>query len=123
MKGDWTVTVRVRGKVSRRRVPTLGAALEAAQGAAEQASAGPRAETVDLRVRSYEPERQVVSRMEVSGPGRFLPAAHGGIDVLGDGSTRAWTGRVRRALVEPRGGETPAQALARVMAQSTRVEP
>ena len=44
---------------------------------------------------------EVVLRAEVAGPG-----AHGGIDVRGDGSAEAYTGRWRRVLVAREPGES-----------------
>ncbi|MEA2389919.1 MAG: hypothetical protein QOK31_28 [Solirubrobacteraceae bacterium] len=116
--------MRARGRMTRRRFPSLDAALDEAELQAAQATLAPRAQTVDLRVRQFAPETQVAVRIEVSGPGRLLPAVRGGLDVRGDGSTEAWTGRVRREVVKPARRETPGQALRRVLgAQSASVEP
>jgi hypothetical protein len=124
LAASWTVTVRARGRMTRRRFPSLDAALDEAELQAAQATLAPRAQTVDLRVRQFAPETQVAVRIEVSGPGRLLPAVRGGLDVRGDGSTEAWTGRVRREVVKPARRETPGQALRRVLgAQSASVEP
>lgn len=60
-------------------------------------------------MRRLEPVQVVVGRLELSGPGRL----HAGIDVRGDGSSEAFTGRFRRRVVEQRRGESPYDALRR----------
>jgi hypothetical protein len=67
--------------------------------------------------REIEPVQQVAARAALAGPG----GARGGIDVRGDGSTEAWTGRSwRRTLVEQQPGEDAFAALRRVLQASPR---
>jgi hypothetical protein len=67
--------------------------------------------------REVDPVQQVVARAGLSGP----RGARGGIDVRGDGSTEAWTGRSwRRRLVEQRAGEDAFAALRRALQSSPR---
>jgi hypothetical protein len=108
----YTLTIRQGPKVTRERY----AELEEAVGAIEQR--GRELErTADARpvggslIRRIEPVQQVVARLELSGPGRL----RAGVDVRGDGSSEAFTGRVRRRLVEQRKGEDAYGALRRAL--------
>jgi hypothetical protein len=55
--------------------------------------------------------QQVIGRVELTGPDRL----RAGIDVRGDGSSEAFTGRMRRQLVEQRRRESAVDALRRVL--------
>jgi hypothetical protein len=105
--------VRAGAKVRKQRHQQLDEAL-----AAVERIAGELAEDADARpaggflIRRLAPVEQVVARIELAGP-------HGlraGVDVRGDGSSEAFTGRVRRAVVEQRGSESPFDALRRLLA-------
>lgn len=69
-----------------------------------------RKETTKSLGREYQPDELVAVRAEVSGP-----SVRGGVDLRGDGSVQAFTGRIRRAVVEPREGEDAYSALRRVL--------
>jgi hypothetical protein len=62
--------------------------------------------------REFAPVQQVAARAEVNGPRRL----RAGIDLRGDGSAEAWTGRVFRRLVEVQPGEDAYAALRRTLA-------
>ena len=96
--------------MERSRFGELGEALAALERRGEDLQAGADARTVDLKLgRQFEPVQQVIARLELSGPRRL----RAGVDVRGDGSAEAWTGRVRRSLVEQRPRESPYDALRR----------
>ena len=96
--------------MERIRFQELGDALAALERRGEELQSDAGARTVELKfMRKVEPVQQVVARLELAGPSRL----RAGIDVRGDGSAEAWTGRVRRRLIEQLDGETPYDALRR----------
>jgi hypothetical protein len=107
----YTVTIRAGPRVERRRFDALGPALDALEQSMRALSQTERRDPVDLRYREFEPVTQVAARGELAGPRRL----RAGIDLRGDGSAEAFTGRVRRRLVEQRSGESPYDALRRVV--------
>ena len=116
-EATYTLTVRDGPKVTRERFHTLADALAALKSVTGPVAGRQLRDTVDLRYREFSPVAQVAIRAEISGPGRVLSPVLGGIDVRGDGSTEAYTGRVRRRLVKPRAGETAYEALRRVLGE------
>ena len=105
---SWTVTLRLGPKVRKSQAATLGDAIEALRAGLAEA---PRRDAVDLRVRSFEPVQQVAARGEIAGPRR----ARGGVDVRGDGSAEAFTGKLRRRMVAQETGEDAFSALRRAL--------
>ena len=92
-------------------------ALTALEAALRPLAASTRRKTTRVFRREIQPVQQVVARAGLSGP----RGARGGIDVRGDGSTEAWTGRSwRRRLVEQRAGEDAFAALRRALQASPR---
>jgi hypothetical protein len=113
----YRVVLRHGPKVHKLHADTLEAALEQLERRARAVADGPGRQAVDLRVRRFDPVQQVAARAELRGKG-----VRAGVDVRGDGSAEAWTGRVRRRLIEARDGEDAYAALRRVV-QRTSVEP
>jgi len=109
----FTVSVRSGGRVRKERFDDLRSALgEVDRKVAEledDASARPVGGGL---MRRLEPVQQVVGRVELTGPGRL----RAGIDVRGDGSSEAFTGRVRRELVNQKRRESAVDALRRALA-------
>jgi hypothetical protein len=110
----YTLTARIRGKVTHERFDDLDTALaelerrgHALQGRADADVVG------GSLVRRYEPENQVTARLELNGPRRLRV----GVDVRGDGSAVPFTGRLVRNQIERRTGESAYDALRRVAAE------
>jgi hypothetical protein len=108
LAASWRVTVRSKGRVERETYDTLDAALEAIESRGRELQRTTRSTPVDTKVLGrYEPAQQVAARIELVG--------RGGIDIRGDGSAAAYTGRLRRRSVEERGTESAYEALRRAL--------
>ena len=107
----YRLTLRLGSTVDRARFASLGEALESLEQRLGELGWSARRRSVDLRHRRIEAVEQVAARGEIAGP-RGL---RGGVDVRGDGSTEAFTGRIRRRLVAQGPEETAFQALRRVL--------
>jgi hypothetical protein len=107
---EYALTVRAGAKVRKNRYAALGEALEAMerQGRELEQSADGRPEGGTL-MRRLEPVQIVTARLELSGPRRL----RAGVDVRGDGSSEAFTGRLRRRVIEQQSGESAYDALRR----------
>jgi hypothetical protein len=108
----YRVTVRAGAKVARERYDDANQALAAVERHATELARRATAGAVGGRLlRRFEPVHQVVGRVEVSGPHGVV----GGVDVRGDSSTEAFTGRLRRTLIPQRAEESAYSALRRVL--------
>jgi hypothetical protein len=107
----FVLTVRRRGATDRERYASLDDALVALVERLDRLVAPERRRAERGLAREYEPVQQVAVRGEVAGPGGL----RGGVDVRGDGSAEAYTGRLRRRLVERGTGETAYEALRRAL--------
>jgi hypothetical protein len=106
----YTLIVRAGAEVRKERFGDLDRAIAAIEreGRELERSADGQPEGGTL-IRRIEPVQIVVARLELSGPGRL----RAGVDVRGDGSSEAFTGRVRRRVLDQRGDESAYDALRR----------
>jgi hypothetical protein len=104
---SYQLTVRRGPKIEKDKRESLDAAIDLLEAYAETAT---RREAVDFVSRRYEPGDLVALRIELKGDG-----VRAGLDVHGDGSAVAWTGRIRRTVIEPEHGESPLAALRRTL--------
>jgi hypothetical protein len=103
------VVVRSGPRVERLDAASLDAALTPIEDRARALARSSRRAPIDLRIRTFEPVQQVAHRLELRGE-RGLRA---GVDVRGDGSVEAWTGRLRRQVLAQAPGEDAYAALRR----------
>jgi hypothetical protein len=108
----YTLTVRTQGTPHKHRFDRLDAALASLEHEARELEANADHRSYGGNViRRLDPARIVVARLELSGPG----GVRAGVDVRGDGSSEAFSGRVRRRVLEQRDGESPYDALRRAL--------
>lgn len=108
--GGYRITVRSGAKVHHQGADNLSGALVLLERCGHDLEAAAASGSVGgTLIRRFEPVQRVIGRVELKGPGRL----RGGVDVRGDGSAEAFTGRLRRTLVIQRDGESPYQALRR----------
>ncbi len=120
MNGKWTLTVRDGPHVAHKRFQTLAEAIVAMEHELDELAPNSKRRSVKVPGKSFDAARQVAIRAEVAGPGGFMAGApRGGVDMRGDGSTEAYTGRLRRKLVELQPGETPYAGLRRALGDAT----
>jgi hypothetical protein len=106
----YTLTVRAGARVRKQQHRGLDDALLALEEEGRDLAAGAHARPQGgTLIRRLDPVQIVVARLELSGP-RGLRA---GVDVRGDGSSEAFTGRLRRRVVEQRADESAYEALRR----------
>lgn len=105
----YRITIRSGAKVRNEGAEELGDALRAVERHCRELEDGASARVVNALTRKFEPVQQVVGRVELAGPRRL----RAGVDVRGDGSAEAFTGRLRRKLVVQLAGESPYDALRR----------
>ena len=98
----YTLTIRQGPRVDRERYSDLDSAL----GAIEE-----RGRELERTAGTGARGGTFIRKIELTGPGRLRT----GLDVRGDGSSEAFTGRLRRRLVEQRGRESSYDALRRAL--------
>ena len=113
MATGFTLKITREGVVGKERFGTLDAALDALEQEARAFANTERRDSAAGIMRTYEPDEIVALRAEVAG--RRVRA---GVDVRGDGSAEAFTGRLRRTLISQEPGESPYGALRRVLGAS-----
>ena len=106
----FTVTIRREGKTQRLERDALDTALDALEFELRALTQTSRRGPVSGIARTYEPAEIVAVRGEIAGRG-----VRAGVDVRGDGTAEAFTGRVRRRVVAPARGESAYDALRRVL--------
>jgi hypothetical protein len=105
------VVIRSGPRVERVDAASLDEALALIERRARTLAGGPGRTPVELRFKTFEPVQQVAHRIELRAPG----GRRAGVDVRGDGSVEAWTGRLGRRVVPQEPGESAYAALRRTL--------
>lgn len=104
------MTIRSEGKTERFRRDALEPAIDLLEFELRALSHSSRRASAAGIARRYEPGELVAVRGEVSGRG-----VRAGVDVRGDRSAEAFTGRIRRRLIAAEPGESAYDALRRTL--------
>lgn len=115
-RGEWTLTVRDGPRVTHGRHVTLSDAVTALEQALLALEPGASRDETRVFSRRIEPAAQIAARLELSGPS----GERGGVDLRGDGSAEAFTGRLRRQAVKARAHESAGAALERALSEDGR---
>ena len=110
MRGRYKLTVRREGATEKLRFDSLESALHGLELEARAFAATERREPVQALTRTYDAVQLVPLRVSLSGA-----KVAAGVDVRGDGSVEAWTGRLRRTVLLQQHDESPYDALRRVL--------
>jgi hypothetical protein len=113
MAEPYCVIIRGRGRPAKTRHPTADAALELLERELRVAATRQEPRVERVLGREYEPIQQVAVRGELRGPGGL----RAGIDVRGDGSAEAFSGRVVRRLIRSHDREDAWATLRRFVAE------
>jgi len=110
---DWRLTVRAGSRVERAETATLEDALGALRERLTALEPTARRGPANALFRDIAPGEQVAARLELRGPRR----RRGGVDLRGDGSLAAWTGRVSKRELAAERGEDAVAALGRALSR------
>ncbi|GAC1436725.1 MAG: hypothetical protein NVSMB51_08790 [Solirubrobacteraceae bacterium] len=109
----WRLTLRDGPRVSRSTHASAGEALDMLARRLDELRERPPSEEIQFFGRTFDAAHQVAVRAELAGPRRV----RAGLDLRGDGSTEAYTGRLRRTLIERQGRESALASLRRVLSE------
>ena len=112
---SWRLTVRAGSRVQHSEAATLEDALGAVRERLATLEPTARRGPANALFREIPSEQQVAARLELRGPRRGPAARRGGVDLRGDGSLAAWTGRVSKRELAAERGEDAVAALGRAL--------
>ena len=99
---SWRLTVRHGSEVKREQFESLDEAIAELQRTAEAIQDQGPLDEVKM-IRTYEPERRVHARLEITGQG-WIRRPEAGVDVMGDGRLVPYRGGIFKKQLKPGGG-------------------
>jgi hypothetical protein len=110
---SWRLTVRHGSEIKREQFESLDEAIAELQRTAEAIQDQGPLDEVKM-IRTYEPERRVHARLEITGQG-WIRRPEAGVDVMGDGRLVPYRGGIFKEQLEPGGGTTAYDAVRAVL--------